>query len=127
MVPVKIEEIVKNINYTADNVGCSEDEVYIFEDKYILKISKDQKRLIDEKERIDFLYGCNIPCSKSVCYLEENGKSYYLRTYIKGYSLIDNKFINNPELLVDTLVNIIKILRKLDKYNCPFKSKDTAK
>ena len=124
MFPKKIEKILKDIKYTVDNVGRSEDEVYIFEDKYILKISKDKNRLIDEKDRIDFLYKCNIPCSKSICYLEDNNKCYYLRTYIKGYSLIHNKFIDNPELLVDVLVNIIKILRSLDKYNCPFKSKD---
>lgn len=64
MFPKKIEEIVKDIKYTIDNVGRSEDEVYIFEDKYILKISKDRKRLIDEKNRIDFLYKCNIHAVK---------------------------------------------------------------
>ena len=39
----KIKEIVKDMKYTVDGVGRSEDEVYIFEDKYILKISKDKK------------------------------------------------------------------------------------
>lgn len=124
MFPRKIEEIVKNLKYTVDNIGRSEDKVYVFEDKYILKISEDKKRLVDEKERIDFLSRCNIPCSQSICYLEEKNKCYYLRTYIKGYSLIDSKFIDNPDLLVDVLVNIIKILRSLDYYKCPFKSKD---
>lgn len=124
MFPKEIDEIVKNLKYIIDDVGRSEDEVYIFEEKYILKISKDKNRLINEKERIDFLSQCGIPCSKSICYLEENNKCYYLRTYIKGYSLINPKFINNPELLIDILVNIIKILRSLDNYNCPFKSKD---
>ena len=33
MFPKKIEKIVKDIKYTVDNVGRSEDEVYIFEDK----------------------------------------------------------------------------------------------
>ena len=124
MFPKEIEEIVKNIKYTIDNIGRSEDEVYVFEDKYILKISRDRKRLIDEKERIDFLCKCNIPSSQSICYLEEDGKCYYLRSYIKDYSLIDKRFIENPELLIDVLVNIIEILRSLDNYNCPFKSKD---
>ena len=32
----EIQEIVKNLKYTIDNVGSSEDEVYIFEEKYIL-------------------------------------------------------------------------------------------
>lgn len=124
MFPEKIMEIVKGTNYTKDNVGRSEDEVYIFEDKYILKVSRDKKRLIDEKERIDFLGKCDIPCSKSTCYLEENDKSYYLRTCINGYSLIDKRFKENPELLVDILVKVIKVLRNIDRFNCPFKSKD---
>lgn len=124
MFPKKIMEIVRDVNYTKDNVGRSEDEVYIFEDKYILKVSRDKKRLINEKERIDFLGRCDIPCSKSICYLEENDKYYYLRTCIKGYSLIDKRFKENPELLVDILVNVIKVLRNIDRFNCPFKSKD---
>ena len=36
MFPKEIQEIVKNLKYTIDNVGRSEDEVYIFEEKYIL-------------------------------------------------------------------------------------------
>ena len=126
MFPKKIEEIVEGMQYTVDNIGRSEDEVYIFEDKYILKISKNKNRLIDEKERIDFLCKCNIPCSNSICYLEENDKCYYLRTYIKGDSLIHTKFMENPELLINILVNVIGILRKLDNYDCPFKSKDNV-
>lgn len=35
---LKIEEIVKIIQYIIDNIGRSEDKVFIFEDKYILKI-----------------------------------------------------------------------------------------
>ena len=124
MFPEKIDEIVKDIRYKKDTVGRSEDKVYIFEDKYILKISKDKNRLLDEKERIDFLGKCNIPCSKSVCYVEENSKCYYLRTCINGYSLIDKKIKDNPDLLIDILVNVINILRSIDKYDCPFKSKD---
>ena len=124
MFPAEINEIVNGINYNIDTIGRSEDKVYIFEDKYILKVSNDKSRLKDEKERIDFLSNCNIPCSKSICYAEENGKYYYLRTCINGDSLISKKFIDNPDLLIDTLVDVIKILRSIDKYNCPFKSKD---
>ncbi len=124
MFPKKIEEIVKDITYTVDQIGRSEDEVYIFEDKYILKISNDKKRLLDEKERVDFLCNCGIPCSQSICYIEENNKCYYLRTFIKGYSLINKKFMKNPELLINILVDIIKVLRSLDNCNCSFKSKD---
>lgn len=124
MFPKKINNIVKDIKYKKDVIGRSEDEVYIFEEKYILKVSKNKNTLIDEKERVDFLNKCDIPCSKSICYLEEDEKCYYLRTFIKGYSLIDEKFLNNPDLLIDTLVKVIKTLRSLDNCDCPFKSKD---
>lgn len=124
MFPEEINKIVKGIDYKIDNIGRSKDKVYIFEDKYILKVSDDKDRLKDEKDRIDYLNNCNIPSSKSICYINKDNKYYYLRTLINGDSLINKRFIDNPELLIDTLVPIIKILRKIDNYNCPFKSKD---
>lgn len=122
--PRKIKEIVGNINYKKDTSGRSGDIVYIFEDKYVLKISDNKERLRREKEKIDYLNKCNIPGIKSILFLEEKDKSYNLMTYLKGYSLIDEKIINDPELLIDILVKIVKVLRSLDNLNCPFKSTD---
>ena len=124
MFPEVINEYVKNLTYSIDTVGQSEDVVYVFEDKYILKISADKKRLLREKERVDYLNINNVPGSRSIYYIEENNKCYYLRTYINGDSLIDEKFINNPDLLLDILVKVIKVLRSLDNVKCPFKSTD---
>ena len=39
MFPESINKYVNNLTYTIDTIGRSEDEVYIFEDKYILKVS----------------------------------------------------------------------------------------
>jgi kanamycin kinase len=124
MFPKSINKYIKNLNYTIDTIGRSEDEVYNFEDKYILKVSVDKNRLLREKERIDFLNFNNIPGSKTICYVEENQKYYYLRTCINGESLISRRFINNPDLLVDVLVKVIKVLRELDSIKCPFNSTD---
>ena len=122
--PRKIKDIVGNLEYKKDTTGRSGDLIYIFEDKYVLKISSNKERLLREKEKMDFLNNCNIPGIKSVLFLEEKDKSYNLMTYLKGYSLIDKRFIDNPELLIDVLVNVIKVLRSLDNTNCPFKSTD---
>ncbi len=122
--PIKIKDIVGNLNYKKDTTGRSGDLIYIFEDKYVLKISNNKERLLREKERIDFLSNCGIPGIKSVLFLEEKDKAYNLMTYLKGYSLIDKRFINNPELLIEALVNVIKTLRSLDNSNCQFKSID---
>ena len=122
--PIEIKNIIGNLKYKEDTTGRSGDKVYIFEDKYVLKISNNKERLLREKERIDFLDKCNIPSIKSILFFEENNKSYSLMTYLKGYNLVDKRFINNPELLIDVLVNVIKVLRSIDNYNCPFKSTD---
>ena len=55
MFPKIINEYVKNLTCSIDTIGRSEDKVYIFEDKYILKVSQDNKRLLREKERLDYV------------------------------------------------------------------------
>lgn len=124
MFPKIINDYVKNINYNIDNIGRSEDKVYIFEDKYILKVSSNKERLLREKERVDYLNYNNVPGSKSICFIEENDKYYYLRTCINGDSLINKRFINNPDLLLKVLVEVVKVLRSLDDLKCSFKSTD---
>lgn len=119
--PKEIDNIVKGLNFSIDEFGRSEDVVYLFEDKYILKISSNKDRLLNEKNKIDYLYG-KLPVSKSIIFLEENNKCYYLRTFINGESLISERFINNPEKLIDILVEVIKLLRKLDGIDIPFNS-----
>ena len=47
--PKEIKDIVGNINYKKDTTGRSGDTVYIFEDKYVLKISDNKERLRREK------------------------------------------------------------------------------
>ena len=98
--PEEINKIVKKLSYKIDDIGRSEDKVYIFENKYVLKVSTDKNRLSREKERIDYLNNCNILGNKSICYIKENDKFYYLRTCINGDSLVNRRFLNNPELLV---------------------------
>lgn len=98
MFPEVINEYVKNLTYSIDTIGRSEDEVYIFEDKYILKISVNKKSLLTEKERVDYLNFNNVSGSKSIYYIEENNKCYYLRTCINGDSLINARFTNNPDV-----------------------------
>lgn len=122
--PEIINKYTKNLNYTIDTIGRSEDKVYIFEDKYILKVSSNKERLLREKERVDYLNDNKVPGSQSICYIEENGKCYYLRTCINGDSLINKRFINNPDLLINVLVHVVDVLRGLDNKKCPFKSTD---
>ncbi len=124
MFPSEIEKIVKNIPYNEDGVGRSEDTVYIFEKTYVLKVSKNGEMLTRECERFDFLSDNGIPGPRSICFVKEGDKYYYLRTCLDGESLISPRFIENPTLLTDALANTVSILRSLDGIPCPFLSSD---
>ena len=56
--------------------------------------------------------------------MEEENYSYYLRTYLKGTSLIDERFLNNPELLINILVDVVRTLHSLDTKNIQIRSTD---
>lgn len=122
-IPTQIKQIIKNLKYTKDNIGRSKDIIYIFENKYILKISNNINRLKQEYQKINWLED-KIPSSKSILFIEENNKAYYLRTYINGETLINDRFINNPHLLIKTISKAVKLLKKLNNYDCPFYSTD---
>ena len=119
--PKEIKDIVKNTPYIKDNIGRSNDITYIFENKYILKMSTDAKRLLREKQKIDWIR-THIQGPKSLAFVQTDKYNFYIRECLAGDSLICKRFIENPPLLIDIICNIIQILRKLDDYECPFKS-----
>lgn len=123
--PNKIRKIIKGLNYQIDNIGRSEDKVITYENKYVLKVSKNINVLKREYDINKFLEG-KIPCAKNIIFIIEDSYAYYLRTYLDGYSLIDNKYLNNPDLLIEALVKITEVLRSLDKYVCNIKSLEST-
>lgn len=125
-IPLEIQKYVKNLAFKLDNVGCSDDLVFMFENKYILKISSNIDRLMREKEKTDFLFSNHIPGSKSICFICDDEYAYYLRTMINGDSLIADRFLNDHELLISTLTKVYNVLRSLDDIKCPFISNSSV-
>lgn len=123
--PNEITEIIRDLPFRKDKTGCSGDEVYLFQDQYVLKVSRNYLQLRREKEKMDWLSNI-LPCSNSVAYIEKESKGYYLRTCIKGDSLIAPRFLKNPMLLIETIKKVVKVLRELDYKNCPFHSTDNC-
>ena len=122
--PNKINEIIKDLNYKIDDVGRSEDKVIIIENKYVLKISKNIDILKREYDINEWLKD-KIPCYTNILFVIEDGYAYYLRTCLNGYSLIHEKYLTNPDLLIDALCKTINILRSLDKYDCKYLSNES--
>ena len=122
--PHDIERVVQGLAYSRIYVGRSLDKVYQFDNQYILKISDDVDSLRQEKEITEWV-SQYITGAKTVSFITENGKAYYLRTFVKGHSLEEKKYIHNPHKLITILKEVNDVLRSLDKYNCPFLSSES--
>ena len=95
----------------------------IFENKYVLKISKDIDKLTKEKDKNDWICQ-HIKGPKSLLLITQNNYNLYLRECLSGKSLISKDIRNNPLVLIDILFDVIIILRSLDDKECPFKSEE---
>jgi len=120
--PKKLKKYLNNLDYSIDDIGKSEDQVYNFSNQYILKVSSNRERLKREKERFDWFYGY-LNKIKSIEFFSENNKTYYLRTCLIGEPLISKRFVDNPELLINILKEVNDFLCSIKE--CPFKSSDS--
>lgn len=125
MLPAAIRAHIEGLHGVTDEIGRSRDTLILFEKRFILKISDSPERLRREKERIDWLQD-RLPVSRSVCFCEENGRAYYLRTYLDGTPLCDAHFLRDPALIIRLLTQALNMLRTLDAASCPFASTDSV-
>ena len=119
MFPSKINEIIKNyriFEYTDFHV--SKDNVYNIENKFILKVSNNVNRLQDEYKK-DLWISKYFNSVKPIMFIFENNTAFYLREYIDGENLCLDKYLNNPELLIELLVAGLNLLHntKIDDNN----------
>lgn len=120
MFPTKIEELIQGLNIKElIDFHVSGDKVFSCGNKYILKTSDNVSRL-DKEYQKDKWINKYIPSPKPIFFIIENNKAYYLREYLVGENLCGDKYLNNPELLINLLVEAIELLHKTevieDKY-----------
>ncbi|MCR4950116.1 MAG: phosphotransferase [Solobacterium sp.] len=125
LLPDEIRTYTEGLSYVKDVVGRSGDSVFLFEDRYVLKVSEKTDGLKREMERTDFLAEHGIPGCRSICFAEEGGRAYYLRTCLRGISLIDRRYLRDPELLAEKCAEAVNVLKSLDGADCPFCSPDS--
>lgn len=121
--PKEINKITKDLKRRRNSFGRSGDKTYIFDKKYVLKISDNIGRLREEKDKNNWL-NKYLLSSKTVKYIEENGKGYLLRNYINGHTLVEKQYLEDPYRLISILKGVVNALRKLDDCACPFKSEE---
>lgn len=122
--PKSIKKAINGLSHRRINTGRSGDKTFVFGDQFFLKISDNIKQLRLEKEKTEWV-GQYIRSPKTFQYIEEDMRGYYLREYIKGHTLIEEQYINDPKRLINILKEVVKELRKMDSYDCPFSSPDS--
>lgn len=110
MFPNKLSEYIKSLEISLiTDYHSSNDLVYNIGNKYILKVSDNINRLNSEYEK-DLWISKYINSSKPILFFIENNKAYYLRNYLNGEILCLDKYLENPNLLIDILVKAMNIL-----------------
>ncbi len=121
--PDPIQSLVCGLDFKTDTLGRSEDEIYLFEDQYVLKCSSNIERLRREYQRCLWLEN-KLPVPRALCFLADDNKAYFLRTMLSGKPLCDSEYLTNPELAVRLLAKAFLMLQAVDAEDCPFSSEE---
>lgn len=110
MFPDEINDYIGNLEICEIvDFHRSGDSVYSIANRYILKVSGNVARLREEYEKDAWISGM-ISAPVPIVFVEENGRAFYLREYLVGENLCGDEFLENPNFLVELLVNAINTL-----------------
>lgn len=118
-IPEKIREIAGNRPFQTDKIGMSDSEVILFEDM-VLKVQAADRmgEAANEYRMMQWLRG-KLPVPEVLAYEEEEGKAWLLMTKLPGKMSCDERYMENPELLLDILAESLQMLCRVDISDCP--------
>lgn len=123
--PSKINEFIKDKNYSKDDIGMSNSQVLIFDDM-VLKIEK----RTEWKESFDFYKTQNVVnmmnwsqdfviVPKVLCFEQSDEFDFLLMSKITGKMACDSDFLETTDLLLELLAKTLKQMWSVDVKNCP--------
>lgn len=120
---MNIDELMKELakeNYTLDNIGMSDSQVLIFENK-VLKIQENSVESENEIAMLQWLAD-KLPVPKVLYHTVENNRSYLLMSRVDGKMSCEKEYLEQPKLLAKVLADGLKALWSVDISECPVKS-----
>lgn len=118
--PKEITDLISKYNLVEiTDFHVSGDKVYNIGNKFILKVSNDVNRLSDEWMK-DLWFSKYLFNIKPIKFIILDDVAYYLREYIDGCNLCDERYLSNPILLIKLLREALEILDSIPKEDCPF-------
>jgi kanamycin kinase/aminoglycoside 3'-phosphotransferase-3 len=109
-------KVIVDKEYSENTYGKTDSKLYIFDDM-VLKIQKQ----INEARNECFIaqkISSKLPVPKIIEYKEENDFSYTLMSKINGKMLCDDEILKNPKLLINLLIEGLKMLWSVDINDC---------
>lgn len=117
--PAHIKKYIENQSYRIDTVGMESSSVFIYDQRnLVLKIILKVSDYLNELEMMKWLDG-KVPVPKVIEHGENHGLYFILMTKIDGMMSFDEKLMDNPEALIDILVEGIQSFWRLPVEQCP--------
>jgi len=120
-IPENIKKIISNEKYETDSIGMSDSNVLCFEN-YVLKIEKEREESNNEHHMMKWLNG-KLPVPEVIAFEKVNGINYLLMSKIDGEMACSEKYLNNPQKLINLLADGLKMLWSIDISSCPYNSR----
>lgn len=116
-IPESIRKRISGKEYRIDHTGMSASQVVMF-DNMILKIQKPSSETDNEYQAVRWL-SHKIPVPEILEYEVSDGTAYTLMTKMPGEMLCEERYMNDPAMLLDIIAEAMECLWKADISGCP--------
>lgn len=123
--PVIIQDYLKDQTVEIDNVGMSKAEVYIFED-VVLKVEDVSEESAHEHLSYQWLAG-KLPVPEILESFEKDRRHYLLMRRLSGEFACAERWLQNPQQLVEMLAKSLQLLWQVTIEECPLDATLTQK
>lgn len=115
--PESIRKCLSNESFETDHIGMSDSSVLLFRDR-ILKIQENTREAETEYRMLQWLNG-RLPVPEVYAHEVQGNTSYLLMSKCSGEMACAEKYMSDPGLLTDLLVQGLKNLWAADISGCP--------
>lgn len=116
--PEKIKSLIREEEYSFDDVGMSDSTVVLLHDK-ILKIQAINEEAENEYHVMKWLQD-KLPVPQVLGFERDDRKTYLLMTKVPGEMACADRYMQNPDQLTTILAEGLQMLWKIDISSCPF-------
>ncbi len=116
--PRNIKDLIGEESFSIDDIGMSDSTVVLFHDK-VLKIQTINEELEREYRVMKWLQD-KLPVPKVLRVERDEKKNYLLMTKMPGEMSCADRYMKDPEQLIDSLVEGLQMLWKVDISSCPY-------